>query len=283
MKTTTASTTRQKQRDIVGEWKRYITARMFKDRTGVYHPFALNNLVQERASTPDDTTAQRRRILTNVCETATVVLNPEFSKSHPTRHLATSSCGIIVLPATTSVGCHHLHGFVRSPRAHPHAVQVVAAALMVAFQTRNLWVSPVTELQQDGRSLDYLSKTWKEEIRDWDALEFLPAHVFKRLVDAETSVLTQPQPKKEPPMTNNTVQKLKKAFAEASDDQRRELQKSLKASLRDTATDNSTNVGFRTNIADKRMLRELAISANTSVSSICRSTITDALRQSFGG
>jgi len=299
MKTTTSSTTRQKQRDIVSEWKRYIIARMFKDRAGVYHPFVLNNLVQERASTPDDTTAQRRRILTTVCETSTVVLNPEFSKSHPKRHLATSSCGIIVLPATTSVGCHHLHGFVRSPRAHPHAVQVVAAALMVAFHTKNCWVSDATELQQDGKSLDYLAKTWKVEHRDWNALEFLPALVFKRLVDAETSVLTQPKPppkpvidrwttprlvtRKEPLMTNNTVQKLKKAFAEASDDQRRELQKSLKASLRDTATDNSTNVGFRTTVDDKTMLRELAISANTSVSSICRTTISDALRQSFGG
>ena len=144
---------REHQRTIVGEWKRYITARMFKDRAGVYRPFVLNNLVQERASTPGDTIAQRRRILTTVCETSTLALNPSFSKSHPTRHRAEDSCGIIVLPATTSNGCH-LHGFIRTPRAHPHAVQVVAAALMTAFRTKNCWVSDSTELQQDGKSLD---------------------------------------------------------------------------------------------------------------------------------
>ena len=185
---------REQLRTVVGEWKRYIVARMFKDRAGVYHPFVLNNLVQERASTPYDTTAQRRRILTRVCETATLYLNPTFSKSHPKRHLATESCGIIVLPATTSNGCH-LHGFIRTPRTHPHGVQVVAAALMIAFRTKNIWVSDVTELQQDGKSLDYLSKTWKQEERDWSSLEFVPALVFKRLVNMETNVPTKPKPK----------------------------------------------------------------------------------------
>jgi len=167
---------------------------MFKDRAGVYHPFVLNNLVQERASTTGDTTEQRRRLLTRVCETSTLYLNPTFSKSHPKRHLATESCGIIVLPATTINGCH-LHGFIRSPRAHPHGVHVVAAALMTAFRTKNIWVSGATELQQDGKSLDYLSKTWKQEQRDWSALEFVPALVFKRLVNMETNVLTKPPPK----------------------------------------------------------------------------------------
>ena len=185
---------REHQRTIVGEWTRYITARMFKDRAGVYHPFVLNNLVQERASTPGDTIAQRRRILTTVCETSTLYLNPTFSKSHPKRHLATESCGIIVLPANTSNGCH-LHGFIRSPRAHPHAVHVVAAALMIAFRTKNIWVSDSTELQQDGKSLDYLSKTWKQEDRDWSSLEFVPALVFERLVNMETNGVSKPKPK----------------------------------------------------------------------------------------
>ena len=195
---------REQQRTIVGEWKRYIIARMFKDRTGIYHPFVLNNLVQERASTPGDTTAQRRRLLTTVCETSTLYLNPSFSKSHPKRHLATESCGIIVLPAININGCH-LHGFIRSPRTHPHAVHAVAAALMIAFRTKNIWVSDVTELQQDGASLDYLSKTWKQENRDWDALEFVPALVFKRLFDTETSVPTKPKPK---PVSNQWTPRL---------------------------------------------------------------------------
>ena len=64
---------------------------------------------------------------------------------------------------------------------------------MVAFQTRNLWVSPVTELQQDGASLDYLSKTWKQETRDFDALDFIPARVFKCLVDLETNGVRKPK------------------------------------------------------------------------------------------
>ena len=70
----------------------------------------------------------------------------------------------------------------------------VAAALMIAFRTKNIWVSDVTELQQDGKSLDYLSKTWKQENRDWKALEFLPAHVFKRLVKLETTPISPPDP-----------------------------------------------------------------------------------------
>ena len=184
---------REQLRTVVGEWKRYITARMFKDRTGVYHPFVLNNLVQELASTPYDTIAQRRRILTTVCETSTLALNPKLSKSHPERHPASESCGIIVLPATTING-PHLHGFIRTPRTHPHGHHVVAAALMIAFRTKNIWVSDVTELQQDGKSLDYLSKSWKQEERDWSALEFLPAHVFKRLVNIETTPISPPDP-----------------------------------------------------------------------------------------
>jgi len=165
---------------IVREWTRFILGRMFKDRTGSYHPFVLNNLIEQDAVTESDKTCQRRRVLTNVCETATLALNPAVSKSHPTRHRPTDSCGLIVLPATT-VGGVHLHGFIRTPRAYQHAVQAVAAGLMIAFQTKNLWISDVTELRQDGASLNYLSKTWKQEHRDWYALDFVPAHVFTRL------------------------------------------------------------------------------------------------------
>ena len=184
---------RQQQQTVIGEWKRYILARMFKDRTGVYHPFALNNLREELASTTHDTLAQRRRILTTVCETATLVLNPKLSKSNRKRHPATESCGIIVLPATNING-PHLHGFIRTPREYPHGHQVVQSALMTAFKTKNCWVPDVTELQQDGKSLDYLSKDWKQEERDWNGLEFLPALVFKRLVKLERKPISPPKP-----------------------------------------------------------------------------------------
>ena len=176
------ATTQHHQRAITASWKHFITTTMRKDTTADYFPFVLNGLIEDRAVTASDTAAQRRRTLTNVCECVTLALNPTFSKSHPTRHRATESCAVIVLPATTSNGTH-LHGFLRVPRAHRDARQVLAAALMVAFQTKNLWVSEVTELSQNGASLDYLGKTWKAETRDWHALEFLPAHLFRRLTN----------------------------------------------------------------------------------------------------
>ena len=176
------ATTLHNQRDVVTGWIQSIEARMFKDTTtGIYIPFVLNGLVEERAVTADDAAAQRRRMITNVCESSTLALNPTFSKSHPTRHRAANSVGMIVLPATTAAGTQHLHGFLRLPKAHPHARQVVAACLMSTFQTRNLWMNDVSELAQDSASLKYLSKTWKAETRHWDALEFVPSYLFVRL------------------------------------------------------------------------------------------------------
>ena len=173
--------TRQNQHTVVMAWKQSIEARMFKDATGTYTPFVLNDLVEERAATDSDAAARRRRMITNVCESSTLAMNPLFSKAHPTRHKAADSVGMIVLPATTAAGTQHLHGFLRLPRAHPHARQVVAACLMSTFQTRNLWMNDVSELKQDGASLDYLAKTWKQEHRDWDSLEFVPSYLFVRL------------------------------------------------------------------------------------------------------
>ena len=82
-------------------------------------------------------------------------------------------------------------------------------------------------------------------------------------------------------MTDNDIQHLKNSFADASDEQRRELQKYLKSTLPD-ATDNRSHVGFRTTVDDKSMLRGIATRANTTVSALCRTTMRDALRQSFG-
>ena len=156
---------------------------MIRDATGTYIPFVLNGMVEAETATASDAAAQRRRRLTDVCESATLALNPTFSKSHPRRHVSADSVGVIVLPATTAAGTQHLHGFLRLPRSHPHARSVVAAALMSTFQTRNLWMNDVSELEQDGASLDYLAKTWKTETRHWEDLEFVPAHVFARLTE----------------------------------------------------------------------------------------------------
>ena len=177
----TTAATRQTQRDVVAGWKRFLESKMLMDITGTYIPFVLNGMVEAETATASDTAAERRRRLTDVCESATLAMNPSFSKSHPRRHVSADSVGIIVLPATTAAGTQHLHGFLRLPRSHPHARSVVAACLMSTFQTRNLWMSDLTELQQDGASLDYLAKTWKTETRHWEDLNFVPSHVFARL------------------------------------------------------------------------------------------------------
>ena len=82
-------------------------------------------------------------------------------------------------------------------------------------------------------------------------------------------------------MTDIVLEDIKNSLTEASEEQRRELQKCLKDSLPDS-TDNRTHIGFRASIDDKTLLRQLATSSNTSVSSLCRTTIHEALRNSFG-
>ena len=82
-------------------------------------------------------------------------------------------------------------------------------------------------------------------------------------------------------MTDDDLEHLKNSLTEASDDERREIQKFLKASLPD-ASDNRTHVGFRTSTNDKSLLNQIATRANTTISALCRTTMRDALRQSFG-
>ena len=82
-------------------------------------------------------------------------------------------------------------------------------------------------------------------------------------------------------MTDDDLQDLKNSFADASDEQRRDLQKFLKGTLPDD-TDNRTCVGFRTSMDDKSLLNQIAMRANTTISALCRTTIRDALRHSFG-
>ena len=82
-------------------------------------------------------------------------------------------------------------------------------------------------------------------------------------------------------MTDDDLEDLKNSLAEASDEQRRELQKYLKSTLPD-ATDNRSHVGFRTTVDDKSLLNQIATRANTTISALCRTTMRDALRHSFG-
>ena len=82
-------------------------------------------------------------------------------------------------------------------------------------------------------------------------------------------------------MTSNELAHLKNSLADASEEQRRDLQKYLKGTLPD-ASDNRTCVGFRTTLDDKTLLHQLATNANTTISALCRTTIHAALRQNFG-
>ena len=82
-------------------------------------------------------------------------------------------------------------------------------------------------------------------------------------------------------MTDNDLEDIKNSLADASDDERRKIQKFLKSSLPD-ASDNRTCVGFRTSMDDKSLLNQIATRANTTISALCRTTMRDALRQSFG-
>ena len=82
-------------------------------------------------------------------------------------------------------------------------------------------------------------------------------------------------------MTSNELKHLKNSLADASEEQRRDLQKYLKGTLPD-ASDNRTHVGFRTTRNDKSLLRQIAMRANTTISALCRTTVREALRQNFG-
>ena len=82
-------------------------------------------------------------------------------------------------------------------------------------------------------------------------------------------------------MTNAELDDIKNALAAASEDQRRDVAQTLRKDL-PPDSDNETHVGFRTTLADKRALHEIADAANTTVSAICRSAMRAALHQSFG-
>ena len=82
-------------------------------------------------------------------------------------------------------------------------------------------------------------------------------------------------------MTNDELDAVKDALAAASEEQRRDVAQTLRKDL-PTDSSNETHVGFRTTLADKRSLHDIAAAANTTVSAICRSAMRTALHQSFG-
>ena len=82
-------------------------------------------------------------------------------------------------------------------------------------------------------------------------------------------------------MTNDELDDIKDALADASEEQRRAIAQLLRKNL-PPDSDNETHVGFRTTLADKGALHRIAAEANTTVSAICRTAMRSALRQSFG-
>ena len=83
-------------------------------------------------------------------------------------------------------------------------------------------------------------------------------------------------------MTSDELDDIKNALAEASDDQKRDVARSLHEDLPTSDTDNRTHVGFRTTLSDKSALHRIAAAANTTVSAICRTAMRSALRQTVG-
>ena len=82
-------------------------------------------------------------------------------------------------------------------------------------------------------------------------------------------------------MTSDELEDIKNALADASEEQRRDVAQTLRKDL-PTDSSNETHVGFRTTLADKRSLHEIAAAANTTVSPICRTAMRTSLRQSCG-
>jgi hypothetical protein len=178
---------RNELRTVVSTWTDWIVQRMSADTTGEYLPFVLQNIRDERSV---DVIAARRKLMSQACDVTTLALNPTSSRSHPARRDATLSVGVIALPATTINGTH-IHGFLRVPVAHPCAIDILAAILRLSFRTNNLWISRDTELdqiasKQEG-SLTYLASEWKQEVRHWDELDFIPAGLFARLDRRQTN------------------------------------------------------------------------------------------------
>ena len=198
---------RQAHAALLSDW---IQSRMDADKDARYIPFVINSIktppVPTWAVGRLDPRWFRRRALTKACEAVTMFLNPSFSRSNPTRRRndPNLSVGVILLPATKA-GDTHLHGGIRIPKSnrqktaltirdHGHVLTIFGPSAIAAFSnevfdrlgTRNIWFAHdngqvIDETQQEYRGIHYLKSDWKEEVREWDQVEFVPAYLFSRL------------------------------------------------------------------------------------------------------
>lgn len=181
------------------------------DLGGLYYNFVLRTTAATAAWTHKAIYKHFRRI----CEKSTVRAFPHFSKSHPQRHPADQSFGVIVVPANSASGVLHDHGWIRIPRAadlsprnvwihdHNQRKQISAPKALADFVNEvlygdrspfsgfgtSLWIHHVNGRAQcdtehdPGPGFSYLLKTADGEIRQWANAEHVPNLVFKRLYD----------------------------------------------------------------------------------------------------
>lgn len=177
-------------------------ALVHRDRHATYIPYAINHGRFPHHSS--DPFSDRRRILIRITEAVSAALHPHFSRSNAKRNDQTHAFGVIVLPASVDSKTH-LHGWCRVPLMdtrtrsvciyqHQQPIQVVAPSSLATFtnavaqelHTTNIWYAhDGTRVQSERatgfRMLDYLERTKPREIRQWDALEYLPTYLFARL------------------------------------------------------------------------------------------------------
>ena len=79
-------------------------------------------------------------------------------------------------------------------------------------------------------------------------------------------------------LADEEMMRIKEGFAFASSFQQRELHRSLLLEMDPgDRSNNQSLVSFRTSLTDKALLRRIADDAKTSVSTLCRNTIHDAI------
>jgi hypothetical protein len=194
--------------DAYSAWTRRLR---INDRGGLYFHFALRTSAGFAAWTHNSATLFRA--FRQACEQVTLQAFPHFSKSHPQRHPADQSFGMIVVPAISASGMIHDHGWIRVPVtadvrpcdfdidennrpltiSGPTALGQFVSEILFSphspYRGRgtSLWIHHVDrQAQCDTQSdpdpgLTYLRKVADGELRQWANAEHVPHLVFRRL------------------------------------------------------------------------------------------------------
>ncbi len=183
------------------------------DRAADYYSFALNTTLPG--------SAKFIPAFRQASQTATVRLFPSFSRSHPERHDAMSSVGVIVIPAVSASGRLHFHGWIRMPCSAsqtPKRLGIFENGVRIAIQApeglvtlvdtlvydndapfnarsagfTSLWIAhrdgQAVSTRTNGFGFKYLLKTADGELRMWSEAEFIPKMVFARVAEKTQAI-----------------------------------------------------------------------------------------------